>query len=218
VVVILSIAYVRIISISSILPLYLRKMPPKKQVLGKLPSSFDNCLKLDVLGHGTSDLESVLQCVLVGHPDSVSRDFSIDNGAPFAFQSVYYDAKRIEGAAWRPAYRFIVVSYSRAHKALFDQRVPLKWKCLYEVIPESRARNLYFDLEQSRPAGVSREEHDRQCWAKVKLLVRLVCDTFRYCHYHPEKIAQGNFCCSESTVVHTGAPFHTYAKTCFPTL
>jgi hypothetical protein len=155
-------------------------MTPRPDARGKLPSEFDGCLKLDVLGDAVADPRLVLQCIAVGHPDAISRGFSFTHTAPFAFQSVFFDAKRAEGSSWMPAYRFLATSYQRVHMGLFTPQVPLKWKCLYEVIVHNRARNLYFDLDQTRPAGMSKDQHDRRCWAKVQLLRRIVCESFRY--------------------------------------
>jgi hypothetical protein len=55
-----------------------------------------------------------------------------------------------------------------------DSRIPIKWKCLYEIIAENRARNLYLDIEESRPLGISRTEHDMECWLKVQLIMSML--------------------------------------------
>jgi hypothetical protein len=51
---------------------------------------------------------------------------------------------------------------------------------LYEVLVDNRARNLYFDLEQARPAVMSIAEHDECCWKKVMLLQGIILSAFRY--------------------------------------
>lgn len=153
------------------------KIASKQSRKRKLPSEFDNCMKLDAIGGAIADMNQVLQCIAVGHPDALSRGFQTAHSAPFAFQSVFFDAKK---AVWMPAYRYLAASYQRVHKGLFDPRVPPKWKCLYEIIVQNRPRNLYFDLEEQRPTGMCQQEHDKVCWAKVQLLVHIVRDSFRY--------------------------------------
>lgn len=65
------------------------------------------------------------------------------------------------------------------HTSLLASKVPIRWKNGYEVIIANRARHLYFDLEQKRPAGVSKADHDTACWAKVQHLKVLVYHAFR---------------------------------------
>jgi hypothetical protein len=146
----------------------------------RLPSEFDKCQKLDIVGGAVSKMAPVLQHMAVGHSASVfERAFSAADVAPFAFQSVRFNPGALGGPRWEPCFRFVAKSYDEIHRALFNRAVPNRWKCLYEVIQHNKPRNLYFDIELSRPLGTSREEHDRACWAKVQHLLRMVREEFR---------------------------------------
>jgi hypothetical protein len=145
-----------------------------------LPSAFEGCPKLDVLGEGRAKLEEVVATLLVGHPDCLVRPFDMSHSGCWCYQTVYETLQDHSTPTWTVTRRFAVTSFLQMHRTLFRPDIPIRWKCTFELIHFSRARNLYFDLEQNRPNDLTVREHDARCWHKVQLLCQLVRDMFQY--------------------------------------
>jgi hypothetical protein len=146
----------------------------------RLPSEFESCPKLDVVGEGRAKLGEVL-ATMVGHPDCLVRPFDLSHSACWCYQTVYEALPPDQSTPiWTVTRRFAVVPYLKLHRTLFRPDIPIRWKCTFEIIHFPRARNLYFDLEQYRPSHLTVPEHDARCWHKVQLLCQLVRDLFQY--------------------------------------
>lgn len=152
------------------------------------PSQFDKKIKLNVIADRNCTFlrpDAVRDKMLVGHPDAIAAGSCDSTCIPFAFQSVYAEQDG-DPSGWRPCYRYMAQSLHRTHKGFFRNDIHLRWKCLYEISFKDRARNLYFDLEQLRSSSScnSTEEHDRECWLKVRVLQSMVTEVFRYATFH----------------------------------
>ena len=126
-------------------------------------------------------MESAVATLSVGHPDALHRAFSDNHSLAFAFNSVYWGTDDVtKEEKWLPSFRYVVSSPKDAHASLFRHDIPLKWRCLFEVIPTQRARHLYFDCEQKRSdSELDKASHDKSCWRKIRLLQALVTTVFR---------------------------------------
>jgi hypothetical protein len=121
----------------------------------------------------------VLQNFLL-QQDAVTSTFKTDNLALLCYQSVYWGLDQSESHSWHISRRFTCQSYEKMHQCLLRHDIPLRWKNLYEVLLDTKARNLYFDLEQVRPPEMPIAEHDTFCWRKVLLLQDIILSTFRF--------------------------------------